>query len=74
MEQKEIGERIRFLRVNKLNISQEDFACKIGLDRTYISKVESGQKNLTLETLNRICRGLSVTLKEFFDFDGGSIK
>lgn len=69
MNQKIIGERIRYLRNSLLNISQEEFAKKIGLDRTYMSKIEAGKQNLTLETLNKICEGLGITLKELFDFD-----
>lgn len=69
MEQKEIGAKIRYFRINKLNISQEDFAKKIGLDRTYVCKVESGQKNLTLDTLNKFCEGLGITLKELINFE-----
>jgi len=69
VEQKVIGERIRFLRNSLLEISQEDFAKKIGLDRTYMSKIEAGKQNLTLETLNKICGGLGITMKELFDFD-----
>lgn len=69
MDQKVIGERIRYLRISLLKMSQEDFARKIGLDRTYMSKIEAGKQNLTLETLNKICEGLGITLKELFDFD-----
>ena len=35
----------------------------------YMSKIEAGKQNLTLETLNKICEGLGITLKELFDFD-----
>lgn len=69
MEQKAVGERIRYLRNSLLDMSQEDFAKKIGLDRTYMSKIEAGKQNLTLETLNKICEGLGITMKELFDFD-----
>lgn len=69
MNQKIIGERIRNLRIELLNISQEDFAKKINLDRTYMSKIEAGKQNLTLETLNKICDGLGITMKELFDFE-----
>lgn len=69
MEQKVIGERIKYLRNTLLNVSQEDFAKKTGLDRTYMSKIEAGKQNLTLETLNKICEGLGITMKELFDFD-----
>lgn len=69
MNQKVIGERIRYLRNSLLKMSQEDFSKRIGLDRTYMSKIEVGKQNLTLETLNKICEGLGITLKELFDFD-----
>ena len=69
MDQKEIGAKIRYFRINKLNISQEDFSKRIGLDRTYVCKVESGQKNLTLETLNKFCDGLGITLKDLINFE-----
>lgn len=68
MDLKAIGERIKELRL-KNSMSQEAFAEKIGLDRSYICKIESGQKNLTLETLIKICEGLNVSLKELFDFE-----
>lgn len=66
-----IGERIKALRIERTGLVQEDFGNKIGLDRTYMSRVESGQKNLTLETLAKICEGLGISLKDFFDFDEG---
>ena len=68
MNQKLVGERIKTLRIEKLNMSQEDFAKLIDVDRTYLCRLESGQKNLTLETLNKVCAGLSLSLKDFFDF------
>lgn len=61
-----IGETIKFLRIKNTNLSQEDFAIKVGLDRTYLSRVESGQKNITLDTLDVICKGLGVSITEFF--------
>lgn len=68
MDLKCVGERIRFLRTNNLKLSQEDFAKSIELDRTYLSRVEAGKQNLTLDMLFRICEGLKVSLKEFFDY------
>lgn len=68
MERKAIGNRIKELRMNKAFLSQEEFAKKINIDRTYMCRIESGEKNLTIETLMKICDGLGVSLKEFFDF------
>lgn len=61
-----VGETIKFLRNKNTNLSQDEFATKVGLDRTYLSRIESGQKNITLETLSEICKGLGVTITEFF--------
>ncbi len=72
MNQKSVGERIKYLRIAKLGMSQEDFAKKIGVDRTYLCRVESGKKNVTLETLNKVCEGLGINLKEFFDFENNA--
>lgn len=69
MDFKVVGDRIKDLRINRTNLSQEEFAKKIGLDRTYMSRVESGKQNLTLETLIKICEGLNLSLKELFDFE-----
>lgn len=64
-----IGNRIRFLRVNYIGLSQEEFAKFLGYDRAYLSRVESGKQNLTVESLIKICYGLNISLKDFFDFD-----
>lgn len=70
MNLEKIGNRIRFLRLNYTNYSQDEFAAKLGLDRSYVSRVESGKQNITVETLIKICEeGLEISLKDFFDFD-----
>ena len=61
-----LGETLRYIRINITNISQEDLADKVGLERTYISKIESGKKNITLETLSSICDGLGLSISNFF--------
>ncbi len=75
MIRQEVGERIRLLRKTRAKLSQEQFACKIGADRTYISRLECGKQNVTIENLETICRGLDITLKDFFStFDGCDFK
>ena len=69
MNLKLIGERIKYLRTHKIFLSQEDFSVKLGYDRTYMSRVESGRQNITIETLIKICEGLEISLKDFFDFE-----
>ncbi|CAM3882971.1 helix-turn-helix domain-containing protein [Xenorhabdus thuongxuanensis] len=49
-------------------MSQEAFADKCGLDRTYVSGIERGVRNPTLEIINVIANGLQIELNELFDF------
>lgn len=67
--QREIGNRVKNIREKVLKISQREFAKLTNLDPTYISRVESGKQNLTIETLEQICTAFNLTLKEFFDFE-----
>ncbi|HEX7028368.1 MAG TPA: helix-turn-helix transcriptional regulator [Gammaproteobacteria bacterium] len=46
-------------------ISQEDLADKAGLDRTYISGVERGVRNITLDSLELIIDALEVSIETF---------
>lgn len=64
---KTIGNQIRILRLTKKNLSQEDFAKSVGLSRSYLSRVESGKQNITIVNLDKICNGLSMSLRDFFD-------
>lgn len=58
-----LGRRVQSLR-RAQGLSQEAFADKIGLHRTYVSGVERGVRNPTLTAMAKIAAGLSVTLGE----------
>jgi transcriptional regulator with XRE-family HTH domain len=58
-----LGQSIRRLR-RGLKMSQEKFAEKCGIHRTYVSDVERGSRNPSFLTLLAIARGLGVTLSE----------
>ncbi|MEY8321897.1 helix-turn-helix transcriptional regulator [Lachnospiraceae bacterium 46-61] len=60
-----IGTRIRELRKNT-GLSQEKFAAKIGMDRTYFASVELGKRNISIINLEKIANGLNITLSEMF--------
>ncbi len=64
----DLGKRIRELR-QKTGLSQEKFALKIGMDRTYFASVEAGRWNIAICNIKKISDGLGVTLSELFDFD-----
>jgi transcriptional regulator with XRE-family HTH domain len=59
------GKRVRELRL-KRGLSQEDLAELCNLDRTYISGMERGHRNLGLRNVAVIASALKVTLAEFF--------
>ncbi|QIQ20237.1 helix-turn-helix domain-containing protein [Zophobihabitans entericus] len=61
------GQRVKQLRL-QAGMSQEAFADKCGLDRTYISGIERGVRNPTLEVINTIANGLNVKLDVLFQF------
>jgi transcriptional regulator with XRE-family HTH domain len=50
----------------QLGMSQEALATKAGLHRTYLSDVERGLRNLTLDVIERIAGALDVSLSEMF--------
>ena len=64
--QMKLGLRIKDLRA-EIDISQEQFAYKIGMDRSYFASVEVGDRNVTLANLAKIAEGFDMTLSEFFD-------
>lgn len=61
------GKRLADLR-KASGLSQESFAYKCGVDRTYIGIVERGEKSPTLNTLDKIAKGLNITLSHLMDF------
>ena len=65
------GKRVRELR-QKLGISQEAFADRCGLHRTYVGGIERGERNPSLMNIGRIADALDVPLKRLFaeGFDG----
>ena len=58
-----MGRNLRRLR-NKLGVSQDEFADLAGLHRTYIGAVERGERNITLDTLQRISTALKTDAEE----------
>ena len=65
MVQKQFGERIKELRKER-NLSQEKFALSIGMDRTYYSSVETGNRNVSIENIKKIADGFHISLEELF--------
>lgn len=64
----DLGKRIRELR-KQTGLSQERFALKIGMDRTYFASVEAGKRNISIVNIKKISDVLGVTLSELFAFE-----
>ena len=59
------GNKVRDERT-KLGISQEELAERAGVHRTYIGMIERGEKNITLENIDKICKALGLNIRDFF--------
>jgi len=64
---KTVGQNIRKAR-QSLELSQEKFALKCKLDRTYISDVERGERNISLLNLQKIAKALKVTVGSLLEY------
>ncbi|WP_217597881.1 helix-turn-helix domain-containing protein [Cohnella sp. GbtcB17] len=62
-----LGERIRLLRKQK-GLSQETLGGLAELHTNYIGQVERGEKNLTIESLEKIAHGLDISLEQLFRY------
>ena len=60
-----VGLRIKELR-NIIGISQEALANKAEIDRTYVTDVENGRRNISIENLEKLINALQIPLKDFF--------
>jgi transcriptional regulator with XRE-family HTH domain len=60
-----VGQRIKTLR-KQLGLSQEALALKAEVDRTYMTDVENGRRNISVEILEKIIRALEVSFTDFF--------
>ena len=59
------GQTVRKLRLSK-DISQEKFADMCNLHRTYISDVELGERNVSLENIGKIAAALDMRVSKLF--------
>ena len=62
----DFGKRLHDLRKEKTGLSQEKFALKIEMDRSYYASVEAGKRNISIINIKKIADGLGITLSELF--------
>jgi len=58
-----LGHAIRQIREDR-NLSQERLAEIAGLHRTYVSSVERGRRNVSIENIHKIAKALGVSMTE----------
>lgn len=63
---KSVGQRIRNYRTRQ-KLSQEKLAELSGCHPTYIGQVERGEKNATIESIEKIAVALGVPLSKLFE-------
>ena len=65
------GDRVRTARL-ALGLSQEKLAFDCGLDRTYISSVERGKRNVSLINIHKLAGALEISPTELLVTKGDS--
>ncbi len=63
---KVLGQRIRNYRTDK-GLSQEKLAELSGCHHTYIGQIERGEKNATIESIEKIAAALNISLSKLFE-------
>lgn len=62
---KRFGLAVREQR-KRLDVSQEELAMRIDADQAYVSRIEAGQMNVTLETVEHVARALHIDVANLF--------
>ncbi len=57
------GKRVKEIR-KELGLSQERFAHKIGIDRTYFQGIENGSRNVSIVVIEKIAHSLDMKMSE----------
>lgn len=61
-----VGDKIKEFRKLK-GLSQEKLANLSNIDRTYLPTIEKGERNVSVEILEKLAIALEVNIKDFFD-------
>jgi transcriptional regulator with XRE-family HTH domain len=63
---RELGQRIKAIREEN-KVSQEQLALRAGLDRSFVSGLENGRRNVSILSLLKITTALRVSLTTLFE-------
>ena len=58
---KKLGRNIKLIRLRR-KMSQGDICRKLDMDRSYMSAIENGKKNITIQKLERLAEALGVSV------------
>ncbi len=61
-----VGNKVKEFRKLK-GLSQEKLANLSEIDRTYLPTIEKGERNVSIEILERLAKALNINIKDFFD-------
>lgn len=64
-EEKLMGSKIKKLRKDA-KMSQEELASKLGISRSYFSKIENDQRGLSIDIMQKLCKIFDISMDEFF--------
>jgi transcriptional regulator with XRE-family HTH domain len=65
---KKFGRNLRRIR-EKRKLTQQELSDEIGVDKTYIGKIERGERSPSLSVIQEVARALDISIKSLFDFD-----
>ena len=58
---KKLGQNIKEIRLRR-KMSQGDICRKLDMDRSYMSAIENGKKNITIQQLERLAQALDISV------------
>lgn len=65
---KRFGEKLKEFRAQK-SLSQEELADIAGLHRTYVGSVERGERNISIDNIERLASALEIQMKDLLEND-----
>lgn len=60
---KKLGQNIKHIRLSR-KMTQGDICRKLNMDRSYMSAIEGGKKNITIAKLEELANALDVSVDE----------
>lgn len=62
------GQRLKHLRT-QAGLTQNDLGFKTGIDRSYLSNIETGDRNVSIDIMEKLADALGIPMRDLFEFD-----